>query len=110
MTTRNTLTGPDGRRYALRLTRDDALGITRNFHWIAVSRGHLSAHVDRQFPGWDANDFALVFKNAGVLVLSRAGGPPGVKSWVTAVWVAEDLEWCLETTYRMRPVRSSRKD
>lgn len=108
MPTPDTLTGPDGNPYAVRLTREQVAGITRHFHWIPASRGYLSAHVSRHHPGWHANDFAKVFTQARVLVNSSIGGPPHPHEWLVAVWISHELEWFVETSRAHRPVFSSR--
>ena len=109
MTTPDTLTGPDGFPYALRLTRDDVAGITRHFHWIPACRGYLRDYVGREHPGWDPNEFVQVFNSARILVNSTSGGPPHPARWLTAVWISRDLDWFVETSRSYRPVFSSRK-
>ena len=107
MTSPNTLTGPDGRRYAIRLDRDQIAGITSHFHWIPASRGYLRDYVSRTHPGWDSNNFATVFNAARILKQSGVGGPPHPHRWVVAVWISADLEWLVETTRQERPTYSS---
>lgn len=108
MSTLDTLTGPDGLRYAVRLTREQVAGIASHFHWIPACRGYLRDYVVREHPGWDANEFAEVFNNARILVNSSVGGPPHPAKWLVAVWISRDLDWFVETTRAYRPVFSSR--
>lgn len=108
MSTRNTLTGPDGRPYAIHLTQEDVAGIVRYFHWIPACRGYLRGYVESHHPGWDPNEFARVFRDAGVLVNSSVGGPPHTRKWLVAVWISSDLEWCVESTRLHKPIVSSR--
>ena len=108
MPTPDTLTGPDGLPYAVRLTREEVAGIAGHFHWIPAGRGYLRAHVEKHHPGWTSNDFARVFNSARILVPSQVGGPPRVHKWVVAVWISHDLEWCVESTRLHKPIVSSR--
>lgn len=108
MTAPDTLTGPDGRPYAIRLDRAQVDGISRHFHWIPACRGYLREYVERTHPGWDANEFAKVFTKAGVLRPSGVGGPPHPHDWVVAVWISAGLEWFVETSRQARPAYSSR--
>ena len=109
MPTPDTLIGPDGLPYAVRLTHDDVHGITGYFHWIPAGRGHLSAYVSSHFPGWEPNEFAKAFTKSGVLRRPEGGGLPRPHKWLVAIWISHDLEWCVESTRLYRPVVSSRK-
>ena len=108
MSTPDTLTGPDGHPYAVRLTREQVAGIAGHFHWIPATRGYLSAYVAREHPGWNSNEFARVFNTARILANSSVGGPPHPHKWLVAVWISSNLEWLVESTRSYRPVHSSR--
>lgn len=110
MSTPNTLTGPDGHRYAIRLDRDQVARIMHHFHWIPASRGILHDFVTRTHPGWFPNEFATVFRAADLFVRSGVGGPPKAQPWLVAVWISGNLGWYVETSLQSRPSFSSRND
>lgn len=107
MSSRNTLIGPDGKVYALRLDREQLAEICRHFHWIPVMRGDTGRFVSRTFPGWDSNTFAKVFRENRIVT---SGSPPAVRADVAEVWIASSLECLVVRSRKKRAVSPAAPD
>lgn len=72
-------------QYAEHRTRDELNKLLHYGHIIPVSRGFTDAYVAKHFPGWHWNSLMAIWKAAGIVVRSPAGGPPWCDPEVVAI-------------------------
>lgn len=93
--------------YAEHRTRDELNELLHHRHVTPVSRGWTRDHVEQRFPGWDWNSLMAIWRDAGVVVRSPAGGPPKCDPRVQAIHFNGPDSFaveCLDGTVRNRPI------
>ena len=96
MTLRDDLTGPDGRKYAVRFSREDLEEIARHIHWIPMLRGHAREFMDRTHPGWRIDVIVPLMRRLDLLVMRRGGTIPRVGPGIRALWLTSRYDALVE--------------